>query len=104
MGISQDPAGLQEGLGEYGNFTRRGVEDAAPYKTCAFDDSTRKFATAIGAQGAPLQTQSVCTILTVLCANCKQLPRRPVGLPAMTNLRALHFPLSHDPVFFQEEL
>ena len=61
-------------------------------------------ATAIGAQGAPLQTQSVRTILTVLCANCKQLPRRPVGLPAMTNLRALHFPLSHDPVFFQEEL
>ena len=44
MGISQDPAGLQEGLGEYGNFTQRGVEDAAPYKTCAFDDSTRKFA------------------------------------------------------------
>ena len=35
MGISQDPAGLQEGLGEYGNFTRRGVEDTAPYKACA---------------------------------------------------------------------
>ena len=49
VGISQDPAGLQEGLGEYGNFTRRGGEDAAPYKTCAFDDSTRKFATAKGA-------------------------------------------------------
>jgi len=36
VGISQDPAGLQEGLGEYGNFTRRGVEDAALYKARAF--------------------------------------------------------------------
>ena len=62
MAISQYPAGSQGTPGEYGNFTRRGVEDAAPYKTCAFDDSTRKFATAKGAQGAPLQTQSVRTI------------------------------------------
>ena len=62
MAISQNTAGSQGTPGEYGNFTRRGVEDAAPYKTCAFDDSTRKFATAIGAQGAPLQTQSVRTI------------------------------------------
>ena len=48
MGISQDPAGLQEGLGEYGNFTRRGVEDAAPYQECVVGDNTRKFAAAKG--------------------------------------------------------
>ena len=49
VAISQDPAGLQEGLGEYGNFTRRGVEDAAPYKACALGGRARKFATANGA-------------------------------------------------------
>ena len=49
VGISQDPAGLQEGLGEYGNFTRRGGEDAAPYKARAVGGNPRKFATAEGA-------------------------------------------------------
>ena len=39
----------RQASGEYDIVTRRGVEDAAPYKTCAFDDSTRKFATAKGA-------------------------------------------------------
>ena len=37
MGISQDPAGSQGTPGEYGNFTRRGVEDAAPYKARVLD-------------------------------------------------------------------
>ena len=44
MGISQDPAGSQGTPGEYGNFTRRGVEDAAPYKACAVDDTAIKYA------------------------------------------------------------
>ena len=35
---------------------------------------TQKFATANGAQGTPLQTQSVHTILTAACTNCKCLP------------------------------
>ena len=35
MAISQNTAGSQGTPGEYGNFTRRGVEDAAPYKACA---------------------------------------------------------------------
>ena len=37
MGISQDPAGSRGTPGEYGNFTRRSVEDAAPYKARVFD-------------------------------------------------------------------
>ena len=37
MGISQDPAGSRGTPGEYGNFTRRIVEDAAPYKARVFD-------------------------------------------------------------------
>ena len=32
VAISQHPAGSQGTPGEYGNFTRRGVEDTAPYK------------------------------------------------------------------------
>ena len=35
MAISQNTAGSQGTPGEYGNFTRRGVEDTAPYKACA---------------------------------------------------------------------
>ena len=35
VAISQYPAGSQGTPGEYGNFTRRGVEDAAPYKARA---------------------------------------------------------------------
>ena len=52
----------KKSCGEYGNFTRRGVEDAAPYKECVVGDNTRKFAAAKGAQGVPLQTQLVLTI------------------------------------------
>ena len=37
VAISQDPAGSQGTPGEYGNFTRRSVEDAAPYKARVFD-------------------------------------------------------------------
>ena len=36
VAISQYPAGSQGTPGEYGNFTRRGVEDAALYKARAF--------------------------------------------------------------------
>ena len=36
MAISQYPAGSQGTPGEYGNFTRRGVEGAALYKARAF--------------------------------------------------------------------
>ena len=35
MAISQYSAGAWESLGEYDSLTRRGVEDAAPYKACA---------------------------------------------------------------------
>ena len=69
MAISQNTAGSQGTPGEYGNFTRRGVEDAAPYKECVVGDNTRKFAAAKGAQGVPLQTQLVLTILSVPCTN-----------------------------------
>ena len=37
VAISQDPAGSQGTPGEYGNFTRRSVEDAAPYKARVVD-------------------------------------------------------------------
>ena len=36
VAISQNTAGSQGTPGEYGNFTRRGVEDAALYKARAF--------------------------------------------------------------------
>ena len=39
----------KKSCGEYGNFTRRGVEDAAPYKARAVGDTARKLATAHGA-------------------------------------------------------
>ena len=39
VGISQYAAGTQEGPGEYDIVTRRGVEDAAPYKTRAVGDA-----------------------------------------------------------------
>ena len=48
VAISQNTAGSQGTPGEYGNFTRRGVEDAAPYKECVVGDNTRKFAAAKG--------------------------------------------------------
>ena len=51
-----------------------------------------KIARLHGAQGAPLQTQSVRTILTAACTNCKCLPEiatSPYGLLAMTNLKAI---------------
>ena len=50
-----------------------------------------KIARLHGAQGAPLQTQSVRTILTAACTNCKCLPEiatSAYGLLAMTNLVA----------------
>ena len=49
VAISQYPAESQGTPGEYGNFTRRGVEDAAPYKARAVGDTARKLATAHGA-------------------------------------------------------
>ena len=58
---------------------RRGVEDAAPYKACAVGEDAQKFATALGAQGTPLQTQSVCTYLSTPCTNCKCLPEIATG-------------------------
>ena len=51
-----------------------------------------KIARLHGAQGAPLQTQSVRTILTAACTNCKCLPEiatSAYGLLAMTNLKAI---------------
>ena len=51
-----------------------------------------KIARLHGAQGAPLQTQSVRTILTAACTNCKCLPEIATsasGLLAMTNLKAI---------------
>ena len=48
VAISQNTAESQGTPGEYGNFTRRGVEDAAPYKECVVGDNTRKFAAAKG--------------------------------------------------------
>ena len=48
MAISQNTAGSQGTPGEDGNFRRRGVEDAAPYKECVVGDNTRKFAAAKG--------------------------------------------------------
>ena len=50
VAISQNTAGSQGTPGEYGNFTRRGVEDAAPYKECVVGDNTRKF---VAAKGTP---------------------------------------------------
>ena len=51
-----------------------------------------KIARLHGDQGAPLQTQSVRTILTAACTNCKCLPEIATsasGLLAMTNLKAI---------------
>ena len=42
VAISQYPAGSQGAPGEYGNFTPRGVEDAAPYKARAVGDHATK--------------------------------------------------------------
>ena len=42
MAISQYPAGSQGTPGEYGNFTRHGVENAALYKARAVGDHTTK--------------------------------------------------------------
>ena len=42
MAISQYPAGSQGTPGEYGNFTRHSVENAALYKARAVGDHTTK--------------------------------------------------------------
>ena len=42
MAISQYPAGSQGTPGEYGNFTRHGVENAALYKARAVGDHATK--------------------------------------------------------------
>ena len=42
MAISQYPAGSQGTPGEYGNFTRHGVENAALYKARAVGNHTTK--------------------------------------------------------------
>ena len=33
----------RKAIGEYSSFTRRGVEDAAPYKACSVGDCATKF-------------------------------------------------------------
>ena len=75
------------------------VVSAAPGAACrsptmagAVGGNARKFVSTHGAQGAPLQTQSVRTILTAACTNCKCLPEiatSAYGLLAMTNLKAI---------------
>ena len=45
----------------------------------AFDDNAQKFVSAKGAQGAPLQTQSVHTVLTLRCTTCECLHEIATG-------------------------
>ena len=42
-------------------------------KVCTLDEDAGQPATAKGAQGAPLQTQLVCTVLSAACTNCNCL-------------------------------
>ena len=42
-------------------------------KACTLDEDAGQPATAKGAQGAPLQTQLVCTVLSAACTNCNCL-------------------------------
>ena len=60
---------------------------------------TQKFATANGAQGAPLQTQSVHTILTAACTGCKCAAGRDMSLPYNARPKSCVFFILHFSVF-----
>ncbi len=63
MGISQDPAGSRGTPGEYGNFTRRSVEDAAPYKARVFDRQLVRVGSASPRLPRPLRGLAMTTRL-----------------------------------------
>ena len=94
MAISQYPAGSQGTPGEYGNFTRHSVENAALYKARAVGNHTTKLGACKAlrerryilspvslAQRAPLQAQSVLPMLTAAGSYRQHCAGRGLPLP-----------------------
>ena len=79
VAISQDPAGSQGTPGEYGNFTRRSVEDAAPYKARVFDRQLVRVGSASPRLPQPRWGLAMTNLFAVRCLITAALPAAANG-------------------------